>query len=386
MKKSLILLTIFITCGSLTAYNLRYQSQKNNEVNKEIIKEEEKEIIKTTKKNKKWSLFIAIIEIIGSLLIFYLINLIFTTYDKKTTSVTTDSYKENISLKFSYLMKDTFKEPIKYISYQDQCTPSIVFKSGLLNILNLSFYWLLLSFFNGFKKNFETTKKTIKKSFRDVVYDYAIDEYYDIFYGLYQNYNLEYFYKINRSVNDLCENLKKNNISASEINDIKNILSVEIVERKKNKNNYISLVGLTCLSAYLYVNDEKSLKNYLKMTVRFKFSLIDIFRKIQKHQKISVIKKKMAIYSKYSSDFKNIENAINNANNMTILQLISMVFIRGCFADSDNFLYFLKELIIESIFYIISSFTGGAISDVTNIISDFAGDSNVTSLLSSVLK
>lgn len=381
MKKTAILLFIFTSCSLLTIYNFRCHSERNEKINKQIIEEEEKAFIETTKTNKKWTLTITIAEIIISLLVFFAINFIFKRYDKDTKTAITKGYKENVFQKFKYLAKETLKEPIKYLSYQDNCTLSAVLKNGLLNLLNLSFYWLLLGMFNGFKSTYESTASMIKKSFKDLVYDHTMHEYCDIFYGLYQNYYLEDFLKINRSVDDLCENLKLNKVNSGDINVLKNTLSISIVERKKNKNNYPFLVGLTCLSGYLYADDAESFKNYMKTIARFNFSLMDIFKNIQKHQKINIIRKKMVLYSKYSNNLESIEKAINIANNNVVLQLIAAIFIRGCFQESESFASFLKEIIVESIFDTLSSFTTGTISDFINTAGDIIKDNDVKSLL-----
>ena len=380
MKKTAILLFIFASCSLLTVYNFHRYSERNEKINKQIIEEEEKTFIKTTKENKKWTLIITIAEITISLLVFFAINFIFKLYDKNTKAAVTKVYRENISQKFKYLAKNTLKEPIKYLSYQDNCTLSAVLKNELLNLLNLSFFWLLLGMFNGFKSTYENTTTMIKKTFKDLVYDHTMNEYYDIFYGLYQNYYLEDFWKINRSVDDLCENLKLNKVNSGDINTLKNTLSISIIERKKNKNNYPFLVGLTCLSGYLYADNAESFKNYLETTVRFKFSLMDIFRNIQKHQKITIIRKKMALYSRYSNDLESIEKAINTANNNVILQLIAAIFIRGCFKESENFASFLKEIIIESIFDALSSFATGTISEFIDTASNIIKDDDFKSL------
>lgn len=385
MKKTDFLLFIFASCSLLTIYNFRSHSGRNEKINKQIIEEEKKALIETTKINKNWTLVIAIAEIIISLLVFYIINFIFKLYDKDNTKTAiTKVYKENISQKFKHLAKNTLKEPIKYLSYQDNCTLSAVLKSGLLNLLNLSFYWLLLGIFNGFKSTYENTTTMIKKSFKDLVYDHTTNEYYDLFYGLYQNYYLEDFCKINRSVSDLCENLKLNKVNQTDINTLKETLSISIVERKKNKNNYPFLVGLTCLSGYLYADDAESFKNYLKTMIRFKFSLMDILKNIQKHQKITIIRKKMVLYSKYSNDLESIEKAINIANNNVVLQLVMTVFVRGCFQESESFVSFLREIVIESIFDMFSSFITGTISDFTNTVTNTVSDIFKDSLFESI--
>lgn len=381
MKKILFLL-FFIFCCSLTLWQYDVLFQKENDVNQHLIELETKKVNLEKNQTKKETFFFVLCEIIVGIILFFAVNYLFVYYDKNAENITTQNYQVIIKDNFKQALKSVTEEPIKYFIYQNDCSLSTLFKSCCLNILMGLFYQLLLIGLNNFQLNKEVVVNDVKKTLKNIVHNRLIGEYQDIFYFLWQNHYLDKISFFNKNTEDFCYQLQKSNISKTEINHLRELLTIKVVERRKLKSNYLFLSVLMGMSVYFFMSEKGSLMKYFENFVKENYTFLDIWQEIQRQLDLVNARNNLVRYKIYVDNCQDIQEVIQFLEIKQNIYLLAIIFARGYFSKKDNFVAFIFELVTEVIGKFISKKVNNFLFNASDIISEVKDNQLINNLFS----